>query len=119
VVVPPGEDIDADRWLWVAVASVGSAVGVTLLVTALRDGKVGVVMPIVSTQGALAGLVAVAAGASLSPATAFLMLLMTAAVAVVSRGPATATGGRPEHARRAIALAIVAALILAVALYAA
>ena len=43
-----------DAWAWAVLAGAGSAVGLSLLYQALRLGKVGVVAPIASTEGALA-----------------------------------------------------------------
>ena len=48
-------------WVWAVVAGVGSSVGLLLMYQALRIGKVGVVAPITSTEGAIAALLSVAA----------------------------------------------------------
>src|ERR671930_441586 len=52
--VPSGLDSTA-AW-WMAVAGIGNVVGLLLAYSALRLGQVGVVAPIVSSQGAFAAL---------------------------------------------------------------
>ena len=49
-----------DAWAWAVLAGAGSAVGLSLMYRALRLGKVGVVAPIASTEGALAAVFSVA-----------------------------------------------------------
>lgn len=107
----PGDDIDGAHIAWALAGGTASAVGISLLIVALRDGKVGVVAPIASAQGAAATLFAVALGASLGALEAALLAVITVAVVAVSRGETTGEGGRPEHARRAILLASTAMLL--------
>src|SRR5213076_3152045 len=47
--VPDGLDVEAGAWM--AVAGIGNVVGLLLAYSALRIGKVGIVAPMVSTQG--------------------------------------------------------------------
>lgn len=115
-VVDPGDDIDASHLAWMLCGGVASGVGIALLIVALRDGKVGVVAPIASAQGAAATLLAVALGATLDAVEALLLAVITAAVIAVSRGETTGRGGRPEHARRAVVLATCAMLLFGVGL---
>jgi drug/metabolite transporter (DMT)-like permease len=58
--VPDG--LDGRSAAWLAVAGLGNVVGLLLAYSALRRGKVGVVAPIVSTEGAIAALISVIAG---------------------------------------------------------
>jgi drug/metabolite transporter (DMT)-like permease len=58
--VPAG--IDGRSIGWLAVAGVGNVVGLLLAYSGLRRGKVGIVAPIVSTEGAIAAVVSVIAG---------------------------------------------------------
>ncbi len=115
----PGDAIDGTHVAWALAGGTASAVGISLLIVALRDGKVGVVAPIASAQGAAATLLAVALGASLGAVEALLLAVITAAVVAVSRGETTGAGGRPEHARRAVLLASVAMLLFGFGLVAA
>ena len=50
---------------WLLASGVGNALGLLLAYQGLRVGKVGVVGPILSTEGAVAALLAVAAGQQL------------------------------------------------------
>lgn len=58
--VPDG--LDGRSAAWLAVAGLGNVVGLLLAYSALRRGKVGVVAPIVSTEGAIAAVISVIAG---------------------------------------------------------
>ncbi|MGI9117364.1 MAG: EamA family transporter [Gaiellales bacterium] len=82
--IRPGTDwID---WALVVVGAVGSVVGLRFTYKALSLGKVGVVVAITSTEGAIAALVAVAFGASLGLVSAIGIALATVGVAAVSLG---------------------------------
>jgi uncharacterized membrane protein len=54
-------DIDRSSAGWLLLAGLGNVLGLLLVYTALRFGKVGIVGPIVSTEGAIAALLAVLA----------------------------------------------------------
>jgi drug/metabolite transporter (DMT)-like permease len=56
------EGLDAASGGWLAVAGVGNVVGLLLAYSGLRRGKVGLVAPIVSTEGAIAAVISVIAG---------------------------------------------------------
>jgi drug/metabolite transporter (DMT)-like permease len=56
------EGLDASSVGWLVVAGLGNVVGLLLAYSALRIGKVGVVAPIVSTEGAIAAVISVIAG---------------------------------------------------------
>ena len=58
--VPKGLDAASVRWL--AVAGGGNVLGLLLAYSGLRRGKVGIVAPIVSTEGAIAAVISVVAG---------------------------------------------------------
>jgi drug/metabolite transporter (DMT)-like permease len=59
------EDVDAASVGWLAVAGFGNVLGLLLAYSALRIGKVGIVAPVVSTEGAIAAVIAVIAGEEL------------------------------------------------------
>ncbi len=102
---------------WMVVAGVGNVGGLLLAYTALRRGKVGLVAPIVSTEGAVAALLAVAAGERLGPDTAALLGVIAAGIviAAVAREERPAPGERP---RPSVGLALLAALSFGCGLYA-
>jgi drug/metabolite transporter (DMT)-like permease len=58
--VPEGLDVGSVGWL--AIAGIGNVVGLLLAYSGLRRGKVGIVAPIVSTEGAIAAVISVVAG---------------------------------------------------------
>ena len=70
----------------VLVAGFGSVVGLRLTYAALAKGKVGVVVAITSTEGAIAAVVAFVFGEAFGPVTALGVLLATAGVAAVGFG---------------------------------
>ncbi|MGI8478768.1 MAG: EamA family transporter [Gaiellaceae bacterium] len=54
-------EVDGRVTLWLTLAGAGNCAGLLLVYTGVRIGKVGVVAPIASTEGAIAALIAVAA----------------------------------------------------------
>ena len=56
------DGLDGGALVWLAIAGLGNVAGLLLVYTALRIGKVGVVAPISSTEGAVAAMIAVVAG---------------------------------------------------------
>jgi drug/metabolite transporter (DMT)-like permease len=60
------EDLDGPSIAWLAVAGCGNVAGLLLAYSALRLGKVGIVAPVVSTEGAIAAVIAVIAGEQIS-----------------------------------------------------
>jgi drug/metabolite transporter (DMT)-like permease len=58
--VPDGLDVRSAGWL--VVAGIGNVAGLFLAYSALRIGKVGLVAPIVSTEGAIAAVISAVAG---------------------------------------------------------
>lgn len=99
---------------WLALSGFGNVAGLGLVYAAVRRGKVGVVAPIASTEGAVAAVVAVAFGEHLSPGVA--MALAAAVVGVVLAASARGIEGRTPAT--AVALASGAALSFGVSIYA-
>src|SRR4051812_36460615 len=89
--------------------------GFLLTYTALSESKVSLVAPVVSAEGAVAAVVAVIAGESLSRASAFALLLIACGVALASANQERTDGG--PHPMRGFVLAICAALAFGIALY--
>jgi drug/metabolite transporter (DMT)-like permease len=111
------ERIDAGTSGWLAVSGAGNVVGLIFAYNALRIGKVGLVAPITSSEGAVAAVLAVIAGERLAPSVG-------AALGVVAIGVVLAAAAPSEHelARhsdlRASLLASVAALCFGFGIYA-
>ncbi len=82
----PGSLVAADI-AWMLVSGLGNAAGLLLEYTALRSGKVGIVTPLTSTEGALAALLAVAAGEALGLAPAGLLAIIALGVVLAGVAP--------------------------------
>jgi drug/metabolite transporter (DMT)-like permease len=114
------DDLDGGTVGLLVLAGAANLGGLLLVVTALRAGQVSIVAPIVSTEGAIAAVLAIIAGESLSPGAGVTLALVAAGIALASAGTADdvieeATARQP---RRAVALAVAAALSFGVSLYA-
>ncbi len=101
---------------WMLVSGLGNVVGLILEYTALRRGKVGVVTPVTSTEGAIAAVLAVAAGEALGIAPA--VFLAVVAVGVVLAGMAPEQSAPERHKLAALVLAALAALAFGVGIFA-
>jgi drug/metabolite transporter (DMT)-like permease len=99
--VPDG--LDAESGAWLAVAGIGNVVGLLLAYAALRVGKVGIVAPVIATQGAVAAVLAVVAGESIGAGAA--VCLAAIAIGVVLAGLASEPGEEAERGERAAARA--------------
>ena len=99
---------------WLAVSGFGNVAGLGLVYASVRRGKVGVVAPIASTEGAVAAVVAVALGEHLSAGVT--ISLGAAVVGVVLAASARGVEGRTRPA--AVALAAAAALSFGLSIYA-
>jgi uncharacterized membrane protein len=104
---------------WLVVGGVGNAGGLLLEYTGLRIGKVGVVAPIASTEGAIAAVIAILAGESLSVGVALALAVVVAGVVLTSRPAAEEEGVRrgARDARIAALFGVAAALSFGVSLY--
>jgi drug/metabolite transporter (DMT)-like permease len=78
------DDLDGESGAWLAVAGIGNVVGLLLAYAALRAGKVGIVAPVIATQGAVAAVLAVVAGESIGVGAAVTLAFI--AVGVVLAG---------------------------------
>ena len=113
--VPSG--LDAGAVAWFAIAGVGNVGGLLLAYAALRIADVGLVAPILSTQGAIAALIAVAAGEHLGAASAVALVVVALGVVLSATAPGS-VATEDARPRRAVALASTAALVFGVGLYA-
>jgi drug/metabolite transporter (DMT)-like permease len=69
---------------WAACSGLGGVAGLTLVYRGLRLGKVGVVAALASTEGAIAALIAVAAGERMNIAVGLTLVVIVGGVAVVA-----------------------------------
>jgi drug/metabolite transporter (DMT)-like permease len=114
---PPPGPLTTPDLLWMLAAGVGNVLGLILVYSALRRGKVGVVAPIVSTEGSVAALLAVATGEPLGVASAALLAVMAFGVALAAVAPEKLPV-RGERKSVSVGLAAVAALSFGVSLFA-
>ena len=80
-----GRRVDSTDLAWLVVGGVGNAGGLLLVYRGLRVGKVGVVAPIASTEGAIAALVAILAGESLSAGVGVALVVIVAGIVADAR----------------------------------
>jgi len=113
---------------WLAASGVGNVLGLVLTYRALRIGQVALVAPLVSTEGAVAAVIALIAGEPLAAGVAFTLAVIMAGIWMASApdGPRAAasapsrslTSETPAHPTEATVLAMAAALAFGVSLYA-
>jgi drug/metabolite transporter (DMT)-like permease len=90
----PGS-LGASDIVWMFVSGLGNAVGLLLEYTALRRGKVGIVTPVTSTEGAIAAVLAVATGEALGAAPAGLLAVVALGVVLAGAAPDEPTPDQP------------------------
>jgi drug/metabolite transporter (DMT)-like permease len=113
--VPSGLDWRAAGYL--LVSGLGNVVGLLLTYRAYRIGKVGLIAPIASTEGAVAALIAVAAGEHLGLAQGATLGLITIGIVLAAVVSAETEVARTHH-WRSVAYAAGAALTFGASLYA-
>lgn len=103
---------------WMAAAGLGNVVGILLAGFALRVGKVGVVAPILATEGAIAAVIAAVLGESIAPIVAFFLMVIVGGIVLsaVAPDPEPLEHERPLYA---VVLSTVAAACFGVSLFAA
>ena len=108
--------LDATTVGWLAISGLGNAAGLLFAYTGLRSGKVGIVAPIVSTEGAVAAVIALAAGERITlPVVVSLVLIVASVLLAALTAPEAITS---DETRRPAAFAAGAAIAFGVSLYA-
>jgi drug/metabolite transporter (DMT)-like permease len=109
-------DASRSAWIWAGVASFGSVAGLVMMFTALQYGRVVLVTATISSQGAFATVYAAFAGESLH-----LLSYLAIAISAVGTFVLIGAGGSvaPPRERRGILLALGAASLTGLSLYAA
>jgi drug/metabolite transporter (DMT)-like permease len=113
---PAPGSLGATDIAWMLMAGVGNVAGLLLEYSALRRGKVGIVTPITSTEGAIAALLAVVAGEALGVARAGLLAVVVLGIVLAGVAPAEPTPDQRKSA--AFWLAAVAALSFGIGIFA-
>jgi drug/metabolite transporter (DMT)-like permease len=108
--------LDASTLGWLTFVGAANLVGLLMVYNGLRIGKVGIVSPIASAEGAVAALVAVFAGERIAPGAALMLVLIAVGVVLASLSRDVDTLARQHHGMAA-GLAAGAALSFGVGLY--
>jgi drug/metabolite transporter (DMT)-like permease len=101
---------------WMLAAGGGNVAGLVLAGLAFRVGKVGVISPILATEGAIAAVFAAILGESIAPIVAFLLMVIVVGIVI----SAVAPDPEPlDHERPVLAvlLATAGALVFGVSLF--
>ena len=114
--IPDGLDGSSAGWL--LVAGLGNVLGLLLVYTALRLGEVGIVGPIVSTEGAIAALLAVLAGEQLAAGSAAMLVLIAVGIALAATTAESTEPTRIGRIGAVPAYALLAACAFGVSIYA-
>lgn len=115
--IPPA--LHGSALVWLACAGVGNVVGLLFTYAGMRSGQVALVAPVVSTEGAMAALIAIVAGESIAPGVGVTLAVIVLGIALAS------VPGEPTHERhtarhlQVVVLAVCAALAFGGSLYAA
>jgi drug/metabolite transporter (DMT)-like permease len=107
-----------DPGLWLAVSAGGNVAGLLLVYAAMRVGQVALVAPLVSTEGAIAAVIAIAAGESVAPAAAAAITMIAMGVALSSIPAENVSPVTGANHVRAPVLALAGAMFFGVSLYA-
>jgi drug/metabolite transporter (DMT)-like permease len=115
--VPDGLDRSSAAWL--LLAGIGNILGLLLVYTALREGKVALVGPIVSTEGAIAAVLAVLSGEHLAVGSAAMLALIAVGVALAATAAdSSEVASAVERDRSVPVLALLAACAFGTSIYA-
>src|SRR6185312_7909779 len=87
---------------WLVAAGVGNVVGLVLTYRALRIGQVSLVAPLVSTEGAVAAVIALIAGEPLAAGVAFTLAVIVAGIWLASAPDRNRTADTASHPTAAI-----------------
>lgn len=101
------------------VAGIGNVVGLLLSFVALHTGRISVVVPIVSAEGAFGAVIACVFGATLDALTWAVLFVVACGVVLTSVNGADPDGRQdPAGDRKTVALSLAAGLVFAFGLYA-
>ena len=116
------DELDRGSATWLLVAGLGNIVGLLLVYTALREGKVGIVGPIVSTEGAIAAVLAVLTGEHLAAGSAAMLALIavgiTLAATAAESSDVSEVASAVDRARSVPVIALLAACSFGMSIYA-
>ena len=111
-------DVDGTALQWLILAGVGNCAGLLLVYAGVRIGKVGVVAPITSTEGAVAALLAVAAGEQLAAGTGIALAVVAVGIVLAGVSRDSSTSDSSSTDVRAALFGAAAALSFGASLFA-
>ena len=111
------EGFGGEHVAWLLVTATGNTLGLLFAYSSLRFGKVGVVAPITSAQGAAAAAIAVIAGEQIAPGAGVTLGFIVTGIVLSSMAKSPDTDGA-RRAGVAVSFAIGAALCFGLGLYA-
>jgi drug/metabolite transporter (DMT)-like permease len=112
------DDLDGESGAWLLVAGIGNVIGLLLAYAALRVGKVGIVAPVIATQGAVAAVLAVVAGESIGVGAGVTLAFIAAGVVLAGRAGDDGDETEREGGPHAMLYALGAAFAIGWSLYA-
>ena len=104
--------------VWLVLSGAGNVGGLIINYYALRIGQVSLVAPIVSTEGAIAAIIAVLAGQSLAASVAVALLVIVIGVVLASVPPRARADHDAARHPTAVILALTSTVAFGVSLYA-
>jgi drug/metabolite transporter (DMT)-like permease len=129
-----GANLTPDALLLLGISGAGNVVGLLLAYTAFKAGKVAVIAPIISTEGAMGAVISIALGEQVAIGAAIVLTAIAIGVILASSGrdeaavvepgglaaePVVSDPAAPGHpGRRATIIAVAAALAFGINLYA-
>jgi drug/metabolite transporter (DMT)-like permease len=111
-------NLTSQSLFWLALIGLGNFGGLLFDLAALRLGKVGIVATIVSTEGAIAAVIAVLAGEPLPIAVGLALVAVAVGIVLTTIVPGELDELERSSSRRAALLASAAAVLFAVGLFA-
>ncbi len=111
------EGLGADTFAWLAMSGLGNVSGLVLASFAFRVGKVGIIAPILATEGAISATLAAMSGESIAPSVAMTLLVIVGGIVLAASAPDPAP---IDHERPVLAalLALAGAACFGVSLFA-
>jgi drug/metabolite transporter (DMT)-like permease len=110
--------LNGSGWGWLALSGIGNVAGLVLAYRAMRIGAVTLIAPLLSTEGAVAAVIALLAGESLAPAVAVMLVLIALGVCASAVPAGEEPAGERSRHPEAVLLAVSAALAWGISLYA-
>lgn len=117
MLIPAGIPADLGENVgWLITAGTGNVAGILLAAAAFRIGKVGVVAPIMATEGAIAAVIAALLGESIAPIVGFFLMVIVVGIVIsaIAPDPEPLENERPVLA---VVLATCAAFCFGLSLY--